>query len=129
MATSGGRRGARRSGLPGRDRLREKKERLQRRQAADGVPNGLVEIPGPLPQGAEEEIRALAAAVERREQERDPDALILLITPFQGGLAIETETEKLAQHIADAIAKSRKARVERTYDDEGRRRILRCRFG
>jgi hypothetical protein len=100
----------------------------KRRQEETGRTTGLVEIPGPLPAGLDEEVRNLAARLESEEERRRPGGRVLTITPFEEGLAIETQGEKLAQRIADALAKSRHARVERTFDDEGRRRILTCRL-
>lgn len=100
----------------------------KRRQAETGYTRGLVEVPGPLPPDLEEEIRNLAARLEREEARHRPLAGILAITAFEGGLAIETRREKLAQRIAGILRKSRHARVERTFDDEGRRRILTCRL-
>ena len=100
----------------------------KRHQADVGYTGGLVEIPGPLPPRLEEEIRNLAARLEKEEAERRPDAGILAITAFEGGLAIETRGEKLAQRIAELLHKSRHAKIERTFDDEGRRRILTCRL-
>jgi len=133
MAKSGRKPGrgqpAPRSKLGDREARTARKKRKERAQAADGVANGVVEIPGPLPAGLADEIRTIAAAAEDRERRRDPAALVLRITAFLDGLAIETESEKLAQHIADALARSKGARVERVFDDEGRRRILTCRFG
>jgi hypothetical protein len=132
MTTSGGRPGRgrpwSRSNLDDKERRTSRKKAQARRQAGDGVANGLVEIPGPLPETLEREVRAIVAASERREKARDPAAAVLRITPFEQGLAVETESEKLAQHIADALARSHKAEVDRTFDDEGKRRILTCRF-
>lgn len=100
----------------------------KRHQADVGFTGGLVEIPGPLPPLLDEEIRNLAARLEKEDAERHADAGILAITAFEEGLAIETRGEKLAQKIADHLHKSRHAKVERTFDDEGRRRILTCRL-
>jgi hypothetical protein len=107
---------------------REKGLARKRRQEEAGEAKGLVEVPGPLPPGIEEEIRLLSARCEREEARRGRDAAVLAITAFEGGVAIETRGEKLAQRIADAIRRSRHARVERTFDDEGRRRILTCKL-
>ena len=104
-----------------RSRLDDSEQLLERKRRQRTT--GLVEIPGPLTPALEEEIRNIA----RRFDERGPGAG-LRITPFQLGLAIETGSEKLAQRIADAIARSRKAEVTRVFDDEGRRRILTCRL-
>ena len=118
----------RKGDLPGRaahaarSRLDDSEQLLDRKRRQRTT--GLVEIPGPLAPALEEEIRNVA----RRFDERDPGASVLRITPFQLGLAIETASEKLAQQIADAIARSRKAEVTRVFDDEGRRRILTCRL-
>lgn len=132
MTSSGGRPGRgrpwSRSNLDDKDQRTSRKRAQERRQAADRVANGVVEIPGPLPDTLEREVRAIVAASERREKDRDPEACVLRITPFEKGLAVETESEKLAQHIADALARSHKAEVARTFDDEGKRRILTCRF-
>jgi len=110
----------------GGDALKDKKSRQQSAQRADGFPNGLVEIPGPLDETLVREITLLARNLESREKAKG--GKILGIAPFEKGIAIETEGEKLAQHIADAVAKSRKAAVERVFDDEGKRRILTCRL-
>jgi hypothetical protein len=98
----------------------------KRHQEEAGYTGGLVEIPGPLSSALKEEIRNVAARLEREERRRRPHAGFLSITAFAKGLAIETRSEKLAQRIADALRRSRHARVERTFDDEGRRRILTC---
>lgn len=120
------RRNVQRPSFGGEETLRDKKARETKSHRADGVPNGLVEVPGPLAPEVETEIRNLARNIEERAKAKG--GKILSVTPFQGGIAIETEDEKLAQHIADAIEKSRKATVTRVYDDEGRRRILTCRL-
>jgi hypothetical protein len=109
-----------------KDALVEKKRHQSQVHATDGIPNGLVEIPGPIPPSLAEELENIARNCEERARERRPHARILSIAPFQDGMAIETEGEKLAQQIANAIGKSRKAKVERTYDDAGKRRILTC---
>ncbi|MDH3591371.1 MAG: hypothetical protein OER88_05805 [Planctomycetota bacterium] len=106
----------------------DKKERRVQRGASDGIAHGLVEIPGPIAESEMREIRAIIASVAKREVERDPHARICQITPFQEGIAVETESEKFAQHIADAIGRSRNATVTRTFDDEGARRILTCKL-
>lgn len=132
MTTSGRRPGhgrpAPRSKLGDKDQRTSRKRDLERRQAADRAANGVVEIPGPLQPTLEREVRAIVAASERREKRRDDAACVLRVTPFEQGLAVETESEKLAQHIADALARSHGAEVVRTFDDEGKRRILTCRF-
>lgn len=106
---------------------REKGLAHKHHQETAGQTTGLVEIPGPLDPLLEEEIRNLAAKVLGEETRHHPDAVVS-ITPFEGGLAIETRGEKLAQKIADRLKRSRHATVERTFDDEGRRRILLCRL-
>ena len=105
-----------------------RKRRLVARQAADGFANGVVEIRGPLRTAVEHEIRNLAARVEAREKQRDPNAAILSFSHVEASLVIETESEKLAQHIADALKRSRKVEIKRFFDDEGARRVLRCRL-
>jgi hypothetical protein len=107
---------------------RERGLSRKRHQEAAGLATGLVEVPGPLPLRIEEEIRNLAARFEADEQRRGKDSAVLAVTPFAGGLAIETRGEKLAQRIADALRRSRHASVERTFDAEGRRRILTCKL-
>lgn len=113
-----------------RSHLSDSETRLAQKKHLEeaGLMSGLVEIPGPLPGGLEEEIRNIAARMEEEEAARRPGSAVLAITPFAGGLAIETRGEKLAQRIADALGRSRKAVVERALDDEGRRRILTCRL-
>ncbi|HEX5136010.1 MAG TPA: hypothetical protein VFY93_03480 [Planctomycetota bacterium] len=100
----------------------------KRHQEGAGWMLGLVEVPGPLPPHLEEEIRNLAARCQKDETRHGKDAEVLAVTPFAGGLAIETRGEKLAQRIADALRRSRHAQVERSFDDEGRRRILTCKL-
>jgi len=117
-----------RSGLGDAEQRLEKKKRREKAQRNDGIPNGLVEIPGPFPEHVGTEIRNIVDRTLARERERDEHARVVAITPFREGLAIETESEKLAQHIADALGRSRKADVTRKYDDAGRRRILTCRL-
>jgi hypothetical protein len=107
---------------------REKGLAHKRHQQDTGQALGLVEIPGPLPNGLEEEVRNVAARLAKDEVRRGKDAAVLAITSFAKGLAIETRGEKLAQRIADALRRSRHAILERTYDDEGRRRILTCKL-
>ncbi|MCK6460766.1 MAG: hypothetical protein L6Q95_12845 [Planctomycetes bacterium] len=107
---------------------REKGLARKQHQEEAGQATGLVEIPGPLPQGLEEEIRNLAARFEEEERRHGKDAAVLAVTPFAEGIAIETRGEKLAQKIADALHRSRHAEVERTFDAEGRRRILTCKL-
>jgi hypothetical protein len=106
---------------------REKGLAHKRHQQAAGMTTGLVEIPGPLSPRLEKEIRNLAERLRGEEAARRTDAVVT-ISPFGEGLAIETRGEKLAQRIADRLRRSRHAKVERTYDDEGRRRILVCRL-
>jgi len=117
-----------RSHLDDAERRLERKRRLEAKQAADGFANGVVEIEGPLRTAVENEIRNLAARVEATERQRDPSAAILSVSRVEASLVIETESEKLAQHIADALKRSRKAEIERFFDDEGSRRVLRCRL-
>lgn len=107
---------------------REKGLARKRHEQAAGLTTGLVEIPGPLSPRLEKEIRNLATRVEREEAAHNGDAAVSItsITRFGEGLAIETRGEKVAQRIADRLRRSRHARVERTFDDEGRRRILVC---
>jgi hypothetical protein len=102
--------------------------RLARKRRQAGRSGGLVEIPGPLPKGLEEEIRHLAARLGEEDARRRPGSAILAISPFSLGLAIETRGEGLAQRIANALRRSRHVSVERAFDDEGRRRILTCRL-
>jgi len=113
-----------------RSNLGDTEERLARKKhlAEAGLTLGLVEIPGPLPAQVEQEIREVVARLAEHDAARYPGAALLSVTPFREGLAIETRGEKLAQHIADHLARSRKATVERAFDDEGRRRILTCRL-
>ena len=103
---------------------REKKKKQMQSQRNDGFANGLVEIVGPIT----EEISNIVESVLRKERQRDESARILSRTAFDGGLSIETESEKLAQHIADALERSRKATVTRVFDDAGKRRVLTCRL-
>jgi hypothetical protein len=112
--------------VEGSSELLERKKRLGALHARNGIPNGLVEVPGPLTKQLRTEILNIARNQEDREKDRRPDARILKITSFRQGVAIETEGEKLAQQIANAIARSRKAEVDRVFDDEGNRRILTC---
>jgi hypothetical protein len=110
----------------GDEALKARKKRLLEKRAADGRPNGLVEVPGPLRASVRDEILALARSLEKKE--RRPGFRVLQISDFEGGVAIETDSEKFAQKLADAIGRSRHAQVTRVYDDEGARRILTCRL-
>lgn len=112
--------------VEGREHRAERKKRQNEIRAYDGRANGVVEIPGPLGSDVHEEILRLARRIEAREKPNREGARILGVVPFKRGIAIETEEEKLAQMIADGIARSRNARIERVYDDEGARRILTC---
>lgn len=114
--------------LAPRATLNNAESRLERKRRQKGRAQGLVEVPGPLPPQLEEEIRCLAARLEEEEVRRGSEEMVLGITPFAEGLAIETRGEKLAQRIANAIRRSRHARIERTFDEEGLRRILTCRL-
>ena len=113
-----------RSRLGDSENRKDRKQRQLRRQANDGVANGLVEIVGVIT----EEISNIVDNVLCAEQRHDKHASIIARTPFEGGLSIETESEKLAQHIADALASSRRAQVTRVFDDEGKRRVLTCKL-
>ena len=117
-----------RSALGDADQRLERKKKLASLQARNGIANGLVEIPGPIPDDLAVEIRHIVGRVVEKERQRDEHACVHRISPFEEGLAIETESEKLAQHIADALARSKKATVTRAFDDEGARRILTCRL-
>ena len=113
----------------GREARADRKHRQTERRVADGRANGLVEIPGPIAEDIRDEIVRTARNVENRETKRRKGARILSIAPWsEGGLVIETEEEKLAQIIGDAIAESRQASTERFYDDEGMRRVVVCRL-
>ena len=113
-----------------RSRLNDGEERLARkvrqteRGAADGIPNGLVQIFAELDEAHETEIRNIALNVTKREHERDEHARILDMAVDEDGLWIETESEKHAQHIANAIARARNMNLESTYNAAGKQRIL-----
>jgi len=115
-----------RAGHGARSRLDDSEELAERKRQRQTT--GLVEILGSLPPERGEEIRNIVKNVEATEQRHHPESRVSEITPIPEGLAIETNTEKLAQHIADAIRKSQNAEVDRTFDDEGKRRVLTCRL-
>jgi hypothetical protein len=110
--------------VAGADVLSDRKKRLRRLADRDGYANGMVWIPGPLGERTRAEILAqVRNVVDRHAEESDR---MLVVASLIEGIEIQTDGEKLAQRIADALAKSRRARVSRFYDDEGRRRVLTC---
>jgi len=108
----------------GADLLADRKKRLRRLADVDGYPNGMVWIPGPLGERTRLEILAQVRSVVDRYADRSDRMLV--VASLLDGIEIQTDGEKLAQRIADALEKSRKAQVTRVYDDESRRRILTC---
>ena len=72
----------------------------------------------------ESEIRGIVGNVTKREQERDENARVLDMATVEDGLWVETETEKHAQHIADAISRARNMELESHYDAAGKQRVL-----
>ena len=105
------------------DRL-VKKVRQMKRGASDGIANGLVLVLASLDAEHETEIRNIIGNVTEREQERYAQARMLGMESDADGLWVETETEKHAQHIADAIARARNMDVESYYDDSAKQRVL-----
>lgn len=106
------------------DALSDRKKRLRRLADSDGYANGMVWIPGPLGERTRAEILAQVRNVVDRHA--DQSDRMLVVASLLEGIEIQTDGEKLAQRIADALARSRRARVTRVYDDEGRRRVLTC---
>jgi len=116
------------SGPLPRSRLDDSEERLERkgrrlaRAASDGVANGLVQVLAPLDAEHVVEIRNIVKNVTERE--RDARSRVLAIGVDEDGLWVETETEKHAQHIADAISRARSMELKSYYDSEGKQRVL-----
>jgi hypothetical protein len=108
----------------GTDALADRKKRLRRLADGDGYANGVVWIPGPLGERTRAEILAQVRNLVNRHADRSDRMLV--VASLLAGIEIQTDGEKLAQRIADALERSRKARVTRVYDDEGRRRVLTC---
>jgi hypothetical protein len=115
-----------------RSHLNDAEERLERkgrqlkRGASDGIANGLVQILATLEPDHEVEIRNIVKNVTERE--RDEHSRVLDMGSDEDGLWVETETEKHAQHIADAISRARNMELESYYDDSGKQRVLTLRF-
>jgi len=113
-----------------RSRLNDAEDRLIRkvrqtkREASDGIANGLVLVLASLDADQEMEIRNIIGNVTEREQERYGHGRILDMQSDADGLWVETETEKHAQHIADAIARARNMDVESYFDDSAKQRVL-----
>ena len=118
------------SGRRPRSRLNDAEERLARkdrqtqRGASDGIPNGLVQVAADLDEHEENEIRNIAQNVTERELERDEHARILDMGVDDDGLWIETESEKHAQRIADAVARARNLDLTSQYNAAGKQRVL-----
>jgi len=104
----------------------DRKRRLTAKHAKDGRANGVVEIRGPVGPDLERVIRSDVDGAFARASRRDADARILSIARRGEDLVIETESEKLAQHIADTLRKSRHMEVDRTYVDGAACRLLVC---
>lgn len=108
------------------DALQDRKKRLRALKEQDGYANGRVWIPGPLDELMRtqilNEIRNVAAGPAGRADR------ILVVAASREGIEVLTDGEKLAQRLADALARSRKAHVSRVYDDGGQCRVLTCRL-
>ncbi len=104
----------------------ERKNRQRKHGATDGIANGLVQILATLEPDHEAEIRNIVKNVT--EHERDEHSRVLDMGSDKDGLWVETETEKHAQHIADAISRARNMELESYYDDAGKQRVLTLRF-
>lgn len=113
-----------RSRLDDKDARAERKKRQHARAATDGRPNGVVHVLGDVDRHGEDELRNIIKNVEGR----DPDTVVLDVSRDADGLHVETEDEKLAQHIADAIGRSRNAEVERVFVDATKTRVLTLRL-
>ena len=117
-----------------RSRLNDAEERLKRkdrqlkRNSSDGIANGLVQILATLEPDHEAEIVNIVKNVTESERGRDEHSRVLDMGSDKDGLWIETETEKHAQHIADAISRARNMELESYYDDSGKQRVLTLRF-
>ncbi len=124
----------RQQGRPPRPRMQvesretklDRKRRLTAKRANDGRANGVVEIRGPVGPDLERVIRSDVDGAFARVSRRDPEARILLMARRGEDLVIETESEKLAQHIADTLRKSRHMEIERAYVDGAACRFLVC---
>lgn len=101
-----------------------RKTRQMKRGASDGIANGLVVVLASLDAEHETEIRNIIGNVTEREQGRDAQARILGMESDTDGLWVETESERHAQHIADAIARARNMDVESHYADSAKQRVL-----
>lgn len=118
------------SGRRARSRLNDGEERLARkvrqteRGATDGIANGLVQVFATLDEDHETEIKNIALNVTKREQERDENARILDMAVDEDGLWIETESEKHAQNIANAIARARNMDLDSAFNAAGKQRVL-----
>ena len=108
--------------------MAQRKRRRVLRHACDGQPHGIVHITGDIERHGAGELRNIIASVERREKQRDVHAAVLGIQTDSEGMHVAAESEKLAQHIADALARARKAAVVRVYSDAEKARILTCRL-
>ena len=115
-----------------RSRLDDKQTRTEAKKvqfekaAHNGLPNGIVHIVGDLDAHGEEQLRNIIHNIDHAE--RNQDVTVLEVLRDEEGLHVETETEKLAQHIADAIVRSRNAEVERIFVDATKTRILTVRL-
>ena len=111
-----------RSRLDDKETKADRKKRQHARAATDGLPNGIVHLLGDVDAHGEAELRNIVKNVAAAE--RDPHAVVLGITRDADGLHIETESEKLAQRIADAVARSRNAEIDRVFVDATKTRVL-----
>lgn len=115
--------GKARSRLDDREVRTERKKRQLDRGNRNGRPNGLVHVIGNIDRHGEGELRNIIRSVERGS-----DVTVLGIRRDDEGLHIEAESEKLAQHIADALGRSRNAGVERFFVDATKTRVLTVRL-
>ncbi|MHC4958528.1 MAG: hypothetical protein ACYTGN_09135 [Planctomycetota bacterium] len=118
--------GKARSRLDDKESRADRKKRQFERVATDGRPNGVVHVLGDIDAHGEDELRNIVRNVEERE--RKPGVVVLGIERDAEGLHVETESEKLAQHIADALSRSRNAEVERVFVDATKTRVLTLRL-
>jgi len=118
--------GKARSRLDDKETRKQAKKEQFEKAAHNGLPNGIVHILGDVGGHGEEELRNIIHNVDSAE--RNADVTVLQIVRDKEGLHVETETEKLAQRIADAIVRSRKAELERVFVDSTKTRILTVRL-
>ena len=119
--------GKARSRLDDKATRTERKKRQLDRGAGNDRPNGIVHVTGDIDGHGEQELCNIIRSVEA--DERATGVTVLGIVRDEDGLHVETQSEKLAQRIADALQRSRNAEVERVFVDATKTRVLTVRLG